>query len=74
MQRVLSRDESYTLLTMQQLVGVCLYVFIRPQLAPYVRDLATDCVKTGLGGATGNKGAAGILSIENYRRTPYLKI
>lgn len=48
------------MLTSQQLVGVCLYVFVRPQHAPYIRDVAVDCVKTGLGGATGNKGAAAI--------------
>lgn len=33
---------------------MCLYVFIRPEHAPYVKDVAVDCVKTGLGGATGN--------------------
>lgn len=60
LQKVLSRDENYALLTMQQLVGVCLYVFVRPNLACFIRDVATDCVKTGLGGATGNKGAAAI--------------
>lgn len=48
------------MLTYQQLVGVCLYVFVRPEHAPYIRDVAVDCVKTGLGGATGNKGAAAI--------------
>lgn len=60
LQRTLSRDEPYTLLTYQQLVGVCLYVFIRPEHAKYIRDVATDSVKTGLGGATGNKGATAI--------------
>lgn len=66
MQRVLSKDdEPYALLTSQQLVGVCLYVFVRPQLAKSIRDVATDCVKTGLGGATGNKGAAAIRFVLN---------
>ncbi|XP_052872010.1 synaptojanin-1 [Anopheles cruzii] len=60
LQKVVSRDEEYVLLTYQQLVGVCLYIYIRPQHAPYIRDVAIDCVKTGLGGATGNKGAAAI--------------
>lgn len=58
-------DEPYALLTSQQLVGVCLYVFVRPHLAKSIRDLATDCVKTGLGGATGNKGAAAIRFVLN---------
>lgn len=67
LQRVLSKDDSepYALLTSQQLVGVCLYVFVRPQLAKSIRDVATDCVKTGLGGATGNKGAAAIRFVLN---------
>ena len=60
LQKVLSRDTEYVLVTYQQLVGVCLYLFIRPMHAPYLRDVAVDCVKTGLGGATGNKGAAAI--------------
>lgn len=60
LQKVLSRDNEYVLITYQQLVGVCLYLFIRPEHAPYLRDVAVDCVKTGLGGATGNKGAAAI--------------
>ncbi|XP_012252471.2 synaptojanin-1 [Athalia rosae] len=60
LQKVLSRDNEYVLVTYQQLVGVCLYLFIRPEHAPYLRDVAVDCVKTGLGGATGNKGAAAI--------------
>lgn len=60
LQRTLSREHPYALLTYQQLVGVCLYIFIRPQHAPHIRDVAVDCVKTGLGGATGNKGATAI--------------
>lgn len=60
LQKVLSRDRPFTLLTYVQLVGVCLYVFIRPELAADVRDVATDSVKTGLGGATGNKGGVAI--------------
>ena len=60
LQKVLSRDQPFALLTYVQLVGVCLYVFIRPELAPYVRDVATDSVKTGLGGATGNKGGVAV--------------
>ncbi|XP_050497506.1 synaptojanin-1 isoform X1 [Diabrotica virgifera virgifera] len=60
LQKVLSRDRPYVLLTYQQLVGVCLYVFVRPEHVPYIRDVAVDSVKTGLGGHTGNKGAAAI--------------
>lgn len=75
------------LLASEQLVGVCLFVFIRPQHAPFIRyeqlmfesettplhymynswtfnafsrDVAVDTVKTGMGGATGNKGGVAI--------------
>ncbi|CAB3386484.1 Hypothetical predicted protein [Cloeon dipterum] len=58
--KVLSRDHKYALVTYVQLVGVCLYLFVRPELAPYLRDVAVDSVKTGLGGATGNKGGVAI--------------
>ncbi|XP_055376290.1 synaptojanin-1 [Condylostylus longicornis] len=58
--RTLCNHDPYVLLTYQQLVGVCLYVYIRTEYASAVRDLAIDWVKTGLGGATGNKGATAI--------------
>ena len=58
--KILNRDEKFVLLTYLQLVGVCLYVFVKPELAPHIKDVATDNVKTGMGGATGNKGAVAI--------------
>ncbi|XP_031427567.1 synaptojanin-1 isoform X2 [Clupea harengus] len=60
LQKHLSRDHKYVLLASEQLVGVCLFVFIRPQHAPFIRDVAVDTVKTGMGGATGNKGGVAI--------------
>ncbi|XP_045857841.1 synaptojanin-1 isoform X2 [Meles meles] len=60
LQKTISRDHKYVLLASEQLVGVCLFVFIRPQHAPFIRDVAVDTVKTGMGGATGNKGAVAI--------------
>ena len=51
--KILNRDRGYVLLTSLQLVGVCLYVFVRPQLLPHIEDVATGSVKTGLGGAAG---------------------
>ena len=53
--KTLNRDEKYCLLTFHQLVGVCLYVFVRPQLAKSIREVMVEDVKTGMGGATGNK-------------------
>lgn len=60
LQKVLSRDREYCLLTYHQLVGVCLYVFVKPEHSQHIKDVAIDSVKTGLGGATGNKGAVAI--------------
>ncbi|XP_075219614.1 synaptojanin-1-like [Lycorma delicatula] len=60
LEKVLSRDRQYVLLTYVQLVGVCLFIFIKPEHTSFIRDVAVDSVKTGLGGAAGNKGAAAI--------------
>lgn len=60
LKKVLSRDQDYVMLTYVQLVGVCLFLFVKPEHAPFIRDVAIDSVKTGLGGATGNKGASAI--------------
>ncbi|CAF0749054.1 unnamed protein product [Didymodactylos carnosus] len=53
-------NDEYILLGNDQLVGVCLAVFIRRDLAQYVKNIAIDSVKTGLGGKMGNKGAVAI--------------
>ena len=53
--KILNRDEKFCLVTYNQLVGVCLYVFVRPEFAKHIRDVCVDDVKTGMGGATGNK-------------------
>lgn len=59
-QKTISRDHQYLLVTSVQLVGVCLFVFIRSNLSPHIKDVCNDQVKTGLGGATGNKGGVAI--------------
>ncbi|XP_018651894.1 putative synaptojanin [Schistosoma mansoni] len=64
LQRHLNRDtdeqDSYLLITSVQLVGVCLFLFVRKRLAGSLRNIATSSVKTGLGGTAGNKGAVAI--------------
>lgn len=72
LQKVLSRDRPYVLLTYQQLVGVCLYVFVRPEHVPYIRDVAVDSVKTGLGGHTGNKGKR--FKLNNFLTFPIISL
>ena len=37
LKKVLSRDTPYELVAAEQLVGVCLYIFIRPCYIPYIR-------------------------------------
>ncbi len=70
------KDE-YILLGNDQLVGVCLAIFIRRDLASFVkyipfqekfdlsiyssRNIAIDTVKTGMGGKLGNKGCVSIV-------------
>ncbi|RWS24751.1 synaptojanin-1-like protein [Leptotrombidium deliense] len=83
LQTTISRDSPRVLITSVQLVGVCLFLFAKPEHAPYIRyehqyritalsrgpklwscpyerDVAIDQVKTGLGGAAGNKGGVAI--------------
>jgi len=62
LRKILDRDKdvTYSLVTYQQLVGVCLYIFVRPHLAKSIRDVMIDEVKTGMGGTTGNKGDVAI--------------
>ncbi|XP_040285296.1 synaptojanin-2 isoform X2 [Bufo bufo] len=59
-QKALSRSHRYIMLTSAQLVGVCLFIFVRPYHMPFIRELAVDTVKTGMGGKTGNKGAVAV--------------
>ncbi|XP_025058435.1 synaptojanin-2 isoform X5 [Alligator sinensis] len=60
LQKAISRTHRYIQLTSAQLVGVCLFIFVRPYHVPFIRDVAIDTVKTGMGGKAGNKGAVGI--------------
>ncbi|XP_078491504.1 synaptojanin [Ciona intestinalis] len=60
LQKTISTKQDYVLLGSEQLVGVCLFVFVRQPLSLHVRDLSICTAKTGMGGATGNKGAVGI--------------
>ncbi|CAF0762456.1 unnamed protein product [Adineta ricciae] len=53
-------NDEYILLGNDQLVGVCLAIFIRRDLAPFVKNIAVDSVKTGMGGKIGNKGCVAI--------------
>ncbi|KAI0981685.1 hypothetical protein GJ496_001760 [Pomphorhynchus laevis] len=46
----------YVLVTKDQMVGVCLFVFIRRELACHIRHLHTAKVKTGFLNSVGNKG------------------
>lgn len=57
LRKALSQRGQYVLLGCEQLVGVCLFVFVKPHLTSFIRDFSVDSVKTGMGGAAGNKGS-----------------
>ncbi|KFD54399.1 hypothetical protein M513_04742 [Trichuris suis] len=58
--KVLNASGCYVLVELVQLVGICLFVFVRPELIPHVRDVSTGIVKTGFGGTMGNKGGTAV--------------
>ncbi|XP_067900876.1 LOW QUALITY PROTEIN: synaptojanin-2-like [Heterodontus francisci] len=60
LQKAISRTHKYIMLSSGQLVGVCLYIFVRLHHVPYIREVAVDRVKTGMGGKAGNKGAVAV--------------
>nr|XP_045612351.1 synaptojanin-1-like isoform X2 [Procambarus clarkii] len=60
LQKVISRDEKFVMVTWSQLVGVALFVFVNEKHANHVRHVSVESVKTGMQGATGNKGGVGI--------------
>lgn len=49
--------EKYIVIACEQLVGVCLIICVRIHLLPRIKGLSLSDVKTGMGGATGNKGS-----------------
>ncbi|KAJ3615705.1 hypothetical protein Zmor_012366 [Zophobas morio] len=51
---------SYKLLTRQQLVGVCLYLFVADSLLCDVHDVMVETTKVGLHGFAGNKGCVAV--------------
>ncbi|CAB3409984.1 unnamed protein product [Caenorhabditis bovis] len=55
--KTLSEKSQYDLIGSEQLVGVCLFLFARPRISPFLKDFSVASVKTGMGGATGNKGS-----------------
>lgn len=55
--------EEFVLIATEQLVGICLFIFVRSTLAPYIRDVQLDQVKTGLMGAAGNKGKSSFILV-----------
>jgi len=51
---------SYVAVRAEQMVGVLLLVYVRPQLAAEIKHLHVDTVKTGFGGNAGNKGGVAV--------------
>ncbi|KAL5251090.1 hypothetical protein ACHWQZ_G016717 [Mnemiopsis leidyi] len=59
-QEILCRDSNYVLLSSRQLVGVCLFVFVKDKHLQQCTDICIDAIKTGMKGKTGNKGGVAI--------------
>uniref|UniRef100_H3BFL5 Phosphatidylinositol 4,5-bisphosphate 5-phosphatase A n=1 Tax=Latimeria chalumnae TaxID=7897 RepID=H3BFL5_LATCH len=58
---------SYVLVATDRMQGVLLLVFAKYYHLPFLRDVQTECTRTGLGGYWGNKGGvSGRLSIFGY--------
>ncbi|KAH9266737.1 hypothetical protein BASA84_000989 [Batrachochytrium salamandrivorans] len=55
-----SRTEKYIKIASKQLIGMLMIVFIRRSLYPFLHDVVTESVGTGILGMMGNKGAVGI--------------
>ncbi|KAK8735010.1 hypothetical protein OTU49_005783, partial [Cherax quadricarinatus] len=53
LQKVISRDEKFVMVTWTQLVGVALFVYVNEKHANHVRHVSVESVKTGMQGATG---------------------
>ncbi|KAM9330791.1 phosphatidylinositol 4,5-bisphosphate 5-phosphatase A [Gastrophryne carolinensis] len=51
---------SYVLVSSVRMQGCLLLVFAKYYHLPYLRDIQTDCTRTGLGGYWGNKGGVSI--------------
>ena len=61
----------YVAVRAEQMVGVLLLVFVRPQLAAEIKHLHVDTVKTGFGGAAGNKVSSQYCHERNVLSPPY---
>ena len=53
-------SDKFELLVSKQLVGMLLCVFVRRDLLPHVRDVATDVEPVGIMGIMGNKGGVAV--------------
>ncbi|OAJ37826.1 hypothetical protein BDEG_21807 [Batrachochytrium dendrobatidis JEL423] len=57
---VASRTDKYIKIASKQLIGMLMIVYIRRSLYPFLHDVSTESVGTGILGMMGNKGAVGI--------------
>ncbi|KAL3318941.1 Synaptojanin-1 [Cichlidogyrus casuarinus] len=58
--RATAKGSEHVVLVNIQLVGVCLFVFVRRRLLEVIRSVESASVKTGLRGTAGNKGAVAV--------------
>ncbi|KAL0949308.1 hypothetical protein HGRIS_009384 [Hohenbuehelia grisea] len=54
------KQSSYVVLRSEQLVGTALFILVKSELTPVMRNVEAASRKTGLRGMSGNKGAVGV--------------
>ncbi|XP_044491212.1 type IV inositol polyphosphate 5-phosphatase 9 [Mangifera indica] len=52
--------EEYRCIISKQMVGICIWVWIRSDLRPYIRHPSVSCVGCGIMGCLGNKGSVSV--------------
>nr|CAB3266760.1 synaptojanin-1-like [Phallusia mammillata] len=60
LQKTINGTEEYVCLVSDQLVGVCLFLFVRRSLVDHITNISVSMIKTGMGGTAGNKGAVAV--------------
>lgn len=58
--------------TVRQLVGVMLFVFVSSDIKPLVGHVSVETVRTGLGGMAGNKGAVSVRMELGYSHVSFI--
>uniref|UniRef100_A0AC35U978 Phosphoinositide 5-phosphatase n=1 Tax=Rhabditophanes sp. KR3021 TaxID=114890 RepID=A0AC35U978_9BILA len=53
-------DTVYALIACEQLVGVCIFIYVKTTILHKITEIGVSNIKTGMGGTTGNKGSVAV--------------